>query len=216
MANLRRKLEKNPEEPRYLFTEVGVGYRLAGGKAPNRWSQIPPRKPKNKKIPLSTRVGLDRDFLLDKDTRFSEFFAREKWRPRKRGRQAGWRLSTRRTKSDGIYIRKAVSALAKRRYIHHRGGKNSFSRRFLRRSAPAWHGGSKNAASAKYLAPVGHPFTQAWHLVQMPLHSSGGLSWDGPHRASGGAKPAAGAACRVSHRLRLQKARWFPIQSQRV
>ena len=31
MANLRRKLEKNPEEPRYLFTEVGVGYRLAEG-----------------------------------------------------------------------------------------------------------------------------------------------------------------------------------------
>ena len=29
MANLRRKLEKNPEEPRYLFTEVGVGYRMA-------------------------------------------------------------------------------------------------------------------------------------------------------------------------------------------
>ena len=31
MANLRRKLEQNPEEPRYLFTEVGVGYRLAEG-----------------------------------------------------------------------------------------------------------------------------------------------------------------------------------------
>ena len=31
MANLRRKLEKNPEEPRFLFTEVGVGYRLAEG-----------------------------------------------------------------------------------------------------------------------------------------------------------------------------------------
>ena len=29
MANLRRKLEQNPEEPRYLFTEVGVGYRMA-------------------------------------------------------------------------------------------------------------------------------------------------------------------------------------------
>ena len=30
-AYLGGKLEKNPEEPRYLFTEVGVGYRLAEG-----------------------------------------------------------------------------------------------------------------------------------------------------------------------------------------
>ncbi len=29
MANLRRKLEKNPAEPEYLFTEPGVGYRMA-------------------------------------------------------------------------------------------------------------------------------------------------------------------------------------------
>ena len=29
MANIRRKVEKNPAEPEYLFTEVGVGYRLA-------------------------------------------------------------------------------------------------------------------------------------------------------------------------------------------
>ena len=29
MANIRRKLEKDPAEPRYLFTEVGVGYRMA-------------------------------------------------------------------------------------------------------------------------------------------------------------------------------------------
>ena len=28
MANLRRKLEKNPAEPRYILTEVGVGYRM--------------------------------------------------------------------------------------------------------------------------------------------------------------------------------------------
>ncbi len=26
MANIRRKLEKNPAEPRYIFTEIGVGY----------------------------------------------------------------------------------------------------------------------------------------------------------------------------------------------
>ena len=31
MANIRRKIEKNPAEPEYLFTEVGVGYRLAEG-----------------------------------------------------------------------------------------------------------------------------------------------------------------------------------------
>jgi len=29
MANIRRKIEKNPAEPQYIFTEVGVGYRMA-------------------------------------------------------------------------------------------------------------------------------------------------------------------------------------------
>lgn len=29
MANIRRKLEKNPADPRYILTEVGVGYRFA-------------------------------------------------------------------------------------------------------------------------------------------------------------------------------------------
>lgn len=28
MANIRRKIEKKPAEPRYILTEVGVGYRL--------------------------------------------------------------------------------------------------------------------------------------------------------------------------------------------
>lgn len=28
MANIRRKIEANPAEPKYIFTEVGVGYRL--------------------------------------------------------------------------------------------------------------------------------------------------------------------------------------------
>ena len=28
MANIRRKIEVNPAEPRYIFTEVGVGYRM--------------------------------------------------------------------------------------------------------------------------------------------------------------------------------------------
>lgn len=29
MANIRRKIEPNPDEPRFIFTEVGVGYRMA-------------------------------------------------------------------------------------------------------------------------------------------------------------------------------------------
>ena len=28
MAGLRRKIEKNPATPRYIVTEIGVGYRL--------------------------------------------------------------------------------------------------------------------------------------------------------------------------------------------
>lgn len=28
MANIRRKIEKNPGEPKYIFTEIGVGYRM--------------------------------------------------------------------------------------------------------------------------------------------------------------------------------------------
>ena len=31
MANLRRKIEENPAEPHYIFTEVGVGYRMIEG-----------------------------------------------------------------------------------------------------------------------------------------------------------------------------------------
>jgi len=31
MGQLRRKLEADPTQPRYLLTEAGVGYRLAGG-----------------------------------------------------------------------------------------------------------------------------------------------------------------------------------------
>ena len=29
MANIRRKIDQNPAEPEYIFTEVGVGYRMA-------------------------------------------------------------------------------------------------------------------------------------------------------------------------------------------
>ena len=28
MANIRRKIEENPADPQYIFTEVGVGYRM--------------------------------------------------------------------------------------------------------------------------------------------------------------------------------------------
>ena len=28
MAHIRRKLEKNPAEPEYIFTEIGIGYRM--------------------------------------------------------------------------------------------------------------------------------------------------------------------------------------------
>lgn len=31
MANIRRKIEKNPAQPVYIFTEVGVGYRMVTG-----------------------------------------------------------------------------------------------------------------------------------------------------------------------------------------
>ncbi len=31
MANIRRKIEKDPAQPNYVFTEIGVGYRLADG-----------------------------------------------------------------------------------------------------------------------------------------------------------------------------------------
>ena len=31
MASIRRKIEPNPDEPRYIFTEIGVGYRMSNG-----------------------------------------------------------------------------------------------------------------------------------------------------------------------------------------
>jgi len=31
MANIRRKLEQNPAEPHYIYTEIGVGYRMKEG-----------------------------------------------------------------------------------------------------------------------------------------------------------------------------------------
>ena len=32
MANIRRKIERNPAEPHYIYTEIGVGYRMMEGK----------------------------------------------------------------------------------------------------------------------------------------------------------------------------------------
>ena len=33
VANLRRKIEENPGQPQYIFTEMGVGYRMADGES---------------------------------------------------------------------------------------------------------------------------------------------------------------------------------------
>lgn len=32
MANIRRKIEKNPAQPQYVFTEIGIGYRMIDNK----------------------------------------------------------------------------------------------------------------------------------------------------------------------------------------
>ncbi len=34
MANIRRKLEKNPADPQYIFTEIGIGYRMIDNENP--------------------------------------------------------------------------------------------------------------------------------------------------------------------------------------
>ena len=31
MANIRRKIENNPAAPEYVFTEIGIGYRMVEG-----------------------------------------------------------------------------------------------------------------------------------------------------------------------------------------
>lgn len=36
MANIRRKIEDNPASPQYIFTEVGVGYRMAAERGTNQ------------------------------------------------------------------------------------------------------------------------------------------------------------------------------------
>lgn len=33
VANIRRKIEENPGQPQYIFTEMGVGYRMADGES---------------------------------------------------------------------------------------------------------------------------------------------------------------------------------------
>jgi len=33
MANIRRKIEKTPAQPKYIFTEIGVGYRMTDADA---------------------------------------------------------------------------------------------------------------------------------------------------------------------------------------
>ncbi|MDE7017856.1 MAG: response regulator transcription factor [Lachnospiraceae bacterium] len=34
MANIRRKLENNPADPQYIFTEIGIGYRMRDNEIP--------------------------------------------------------------------------------------------------------------------------------------------------------------------------------------
>lgn len=34
MANIRRKIEQNPAQPRYVFTEIGIGYRMRENEEP--------------------------------------------------------------------------------------------------------------------------------------------------------------------------------------
>ncbi|MBQ3404254.1 MAG: response regulator transcription factor, partial [Oscillospiraceae bacterium] len=41
MANIRRKIEKKPAEPQYIFTEVGVGYRMLDADQPSPPSAVP-------------------------------------------------------------------------------------------------------------------------------------------------------------------------------
>lgn len=40
MANIRRKIEKNPAAPQYIFTEVGVGYRMVEPDDPVKKVQV--------------------------------------------------------------------------------------------------------------------------------------------------------------------------------
>ena len=39
VANIRRKIEKNPAEPKYIFTEIGIGYRMTDADASDEAEQ---------------------------------------------------------------------------------------------------------------------------------------------------------------------------------
>ena len=41
MAHIRRKLEQNPAEPEYIFTEIGIGYRMLEDEQRNSAAEVP-------------------------------------------------------------------------------------------------------------------------------------------------------------------------------
>ena len=63
MANIRRKIEPTPGNPQYIFTEVGVGYRMREGDCPLCTPDIPkmyriPKRPSAEGRFCGTRVSL--------------------------------------------------------------------------------------------------------------------------------------------------------------
>ena len=67
MANIRRKIEKNPAEPEYLFTEMGVGYRMAEGSR-----SAPPSAQAHEELP----TGLLHALFMHRSPKVSAFLIR--------------------------------------------------------------------------------------------------------------------------------------------
>ena len=67
MANIRRKIEKNPAEPEYLFTEMGGGYRMAEGSG-----SAPPSAQAHEELP----TGLLHALFMHRSSKVSAFLIR--------------------------------------------------------------------------------------------------------------------------------------------